>query len=44
MLGKVTGDGVYRLKSNGEIVVEEQTGKLKQIWKGAIPCLVKSKA
>ncbi|UOQ92013.1 phosphoribosylformylglycinamidine synthase subunit PurL [Halobacillus shinanisalinarum] len=44
LLGKVTGDGVYRLKSNGEVVVEEQTGKLKQIWKGAIPCLVKSKA
>ncbi|MCP3029983.1 phosphoribosylformylglycinamidine synthase subunit PurL [Halobacillus sp. A1] len=43
LLGKVTGDGVYHVQSEGETVVEEQTQTLEQLWKGAIPCLVKSK-
>ncbi|WP_101845809.1 phosphoribosylformylglycinamidine synthase subunit PurL [Halobacillus sp. Marseille-P3879] len=43
LLGKATGDGVYRIHSPKQIVVEEQTNELKQLWKGAIPCLVKSK-
>ncbi|WP_173917431.1 phosphoribosylformylglycinamidine synthase subunit PurL [Halobacillus sp. Marseille-Q1614] len=43
LLGKITGDGVYHVQSEGKTVVEEQTTILKQLWKGAIPCLVKSK-
>ncbi|GGF26359.1 phosphoribosylformylglycinamidine synthase subunit PurL [Halobacillus andaensis] len=43
LLGEATGDGVYRIRSQQETVVEEQTNDLKQLWKGAIPCLVKSK-
>ncbi|WP_163528683.1 phosphoribosylformylglycinamidine synthase subunit PurL [Halobacillus ihumii] len=44
LAGEVTKDGMYRIKENDEVVVEEQTRELKQLWKGAIPCLVKSKA
>ncbi|MFC7063251.1 phosphoribosylformylglycinamidine synthase subunit PurL [Halobacillus seohaensis] len=43
LLGKVTTDGLYRIQSQGEPVLEERTNTLKQLWKGAIPCLVKSK-
>ncbi|WP_082235212.1 phosphoribosylformylglycinamidine synthase subunit PurL [Halobacillus massiliensis] len=43
LIGKVTEDGMYRIQSEGKTVVEEQTSILKQLWKGAIPCLVKSK-
>ncbi|MFQ3544260.1 phosphoribosylformylglycinamidine synthase subunit PurL [Halobacillus rhizosphaerae] len=42
-IGKVTEDGVYKVFANNQVVVEEQTTKLKHTWKGAIPCLVKSK-
>ncbi|MCP3028377.1 phosphoribosylformylglycinamidine synthase subunit PurL [Halobacillus sp. A5] len=43
LLGKTAGDGVYRIRAQEGTVVEEQTDELKQLWKGAIPCLVKSK-
>ncbi|MGV2620771.1 phosphoribosylformylglycinamidine synthase subunit PurL [Halobacillus sp. ACCC02827] len=43
-IGKVTEDGIYRVSNKDRIVVEEQTTTLKDTWKGAIPCLVKSKA
>ncbi|KHE72063.1 phosphoribosylformylglycinamidine synthase subunit PurL [Halobacillus sp. BBL2006] len=44
LIGKVTDDGMYRVKAGEKTVVEERTFMLKQTWKGAIPCLVKSKA
>ncbi|WP_079478653.1 phosphoribosylformylglycinamidine synthase subunit PurL [Halobacillus salinus] len=43
-IGTVTEDGTYRIVSEGETVVEEETSALKASWEGAIPCLVKSKA
>ncbi|MBH0231459.1 phosphoribosylformylglycinamidine synthase subunit PurL [Halobacillus yeomjeoni] len=42
-IGTVTDDGVLRVKSGEQPVLEEQTTTLKDTWKGAIPCLVKSK-
>ncbi|WP_226584388.1 phosphoribosylformylglycinamidine synthase subunit PurL [Halobacillus litoralis] len=42
-IGTVTDDGVYRVRQ-GEVVLEAQTSELKTAWKGAIACLVKSKA
>ncbi|UOQ44088.1 phosphoribosylformylglycinamidine synthase subunit PurL [Halobacillus salinarum] len=42
-IGKVTADGTYRIFSDQQVIVEEQTARLKHTWKGAIPCLVKSK-
>lgn len=42
-IGTVTEDGVYRIVSEGDTVVEEQTAALQSSWEGAIPCLVKSK-
>ncbi|MGI8314602.1 phosphoribosylformylglycinamidine synthase subunit PurL [Halobacillus mangrovi] len=44
LIGTVTHDGIYRVKAGDQLVLEEQTSVLKQTWKGAIPCLVKSKA
>ena len=43
VIGNVKGDGVYRILSNDQVILEDQTTKLKHTWKGAIPCLVKSK-
>ncbi|GGC98327.1 phosphoribosylformylglycinamidine synthase subunit PurL [Thalassobacillus devorans] len=44
LIGHVTDDGEYRLNVNGEPIIHTATNKLKDAWKGAIPCLVKSKA
>ncbi|WP_181347915.1 phosphoribosylformylglycinamidine synthase subunit PurL [Thalassobacillus sp. CUG 92003] len=43
-IGTVTDSGVYTLTSSGRTIVEEPTTSLRDTWKGAIPCLVKSKA
>ncbi|MBA2175947.1 phosphoribosylformylglycinamidine synthase subunit PurL [Halobacillus locisalis] len=42
-IGTVTDEGTYRVVSGDDTVVEEQTSALKTSWKGAIPCLLKSK-
>ncbi|SEH88577.1 phosphoribosylformylglycinamidine synthase subunit II [Halobacillus karajensis] len=42
-IGTITEDGVYRVKQDTVVVLEEQTSTLKEAWKGAIGCLVKSK-
>ncbi|UFT99911.1 phosphoribosylformylglycinamidine synthase subunit PurL [Radiobacillus kanasensis] len=44
LIGKVTGNGMYKLAVDGTVLVEEATTNLKAVWKGAIPCLLKSKA
>lgn len=41
-IGTVTDDGIYRIRQK-EVVLEEKTSVLKEAWKGAIACLVKSK-
>ncbi|MFD1021037.1 phosphoribosylformylglycinamidine synthase subunit PurL [Thalassobacillus hwangdonensis] len=43
-IGIVTADGTMKVEHNGTNVINEQTEALKDAWKGAIPCLVKSKA
>lgn len=42
-IGTVTGNGKYIVKQK-DVVMEEQTSVLKTAWKGALSCLVKSKA
>ncbi|WLR48039.1 phosphoribosylformylglycinamidine synthase subunit PurL [Halobacillus litoralis] len=42
LIGTVTENGVYRIKQEG-VVLEEKTSVLKEAWKGAIGCLLKSK-
>ncbi|MFG6120372.1 phosphoribosylformylglycinamidine synthase subunit PurL [Thalassobacillus sp. B23F22_16] len=44
LIGRVIDDGEYRLNVNGQPIIHTVTNKLKDAWKGAIPCLVKSKA
>ncbi|WP_053217311.1 phosphoribosylformylglycinamidine synthase subunit PurL [Virgibacillus senegalensis] len=43
-IGSVTDDGQYRVHLNGESVIDQSVESLKALWKGAIPCLLKSKA
>ncbi|WP_404451320.1 phosphoribosylformylglycinamidine synthase subunit PurL [Virgibacillus necropolis] len=43
-IGTVTDNGKYVVKSNGEQVINEDAKSLQSLWKGAIPCLLKSKA
>ncbi|MFP3360871.1 hypothetical protein R0K17_26515, partial [Planococcus sp. SIMBA_143] len=43
-VGIVTEDATFRIQINGAQVIEEKTEELHQLWKGAIPCLLKSKA
>ncbi len=43
-VGIVTEDATFRIQINGAHVIEEKTEELHQLWKGAIPCLLKSKA
>ncbi|WP_028784673.1 phosphoribosylformylglycinamidine synthase subunit PurL [Thalassobacillus devorans] len=43
-VGTVNNDGHYRLSMDGETILDTPTKYLKDAWKGAIPCLVKSKA
>ncbi|WP_077624262.1 phosphoribosylformylglycinamidine synthase subunit PurL [Sediminibacillus massiliensis] len=42
-IGEVTDSGSYQATINGEKVVCESVESLKALWKGAIPCLLKSK-
>ncbi|MBM7572787.1 phosphoribosylformylglycinamidine synthase subunit PurL [Aquibacillus albus] len=42
-LGKVTDYTDIKVESSGELVVDEPVKNLKALWKGAIPCLLKSK-
>ena len=41
-IGVIKDDGIYRIRKK-EVVLEEKTSVLKEAWKGAIACLVKSK-
>ncbi len=43
-LGEVTADNKLRVKTNNETILQEEAAELKALWKGAIPCLLKSKA
>lgn len=43
-IGIVTDDGKYLVKSNGDQLINENAQSLHSLWKGAIPCLLKSKA
>lgn len=44
-IGEVTGDGQLTIRSQeGQQLVHAQTKELERAWKGAIPCLLKSKA
>ncbi|WP_188455095.1 phosphoribosylformylglycinamidine synthase subunit PurL [Virgibacillus oceani] len=43
-IGVVTGDHTYTVIGNGEKVIEENVHTLCKRWKGAISCLLKSKA
>jgi phosphoribosylformylglycinamidine synthase subunit PurL len=43
-IGIVTEDATFRIQINSAQVIEEKTEELHQLWKGAIPCLLKSKA
>ncbi|WP_078592553.1 phosphoribosylformylglycinamidine synthase subunit PurL [Evansella clarkii] len=43
-IGEVTDEAQLKvLDSNGKPILQEQTVELEDIWRGAIPCLVKSK-
>ncbi|ASN07006.1 phosphoribosylformylglycinamidine synthase subunit PurL [Virgibacillus necropolis] len=43
-IGIVTETGHYVVQSNGANVIKEDAKSLQSLWKGAIPCLLKSKA
>lgn len=43
-IGKVTNDEVLLITVNGKQIVSEEVSPLKSLWKGAIPCLLKTKA
>ncbi|ALX49055.1 phosphoribosylformylglycinamidine synthase subunit PurL [Lentibacillus amyloliquefaciens] len=40
-IGKVTGDGKFVVKANDETLINEDVQTLHDLWKGAIPCLLK---
>ncbi|MRH44910.1 phosphoribosylformylglycinamidine synthase subunit PurL [Aquibacillus halophilus] len=42
-LGYVTDSGTLRVNSSEETIIEESVESLKALWKGAIPCLLKSR-
>ncbi|MFC2949498.1 phosphoribosylformylglycinamidine synthase subunit PurL [Virgibacillus sediminis] len=44
LIGAVTADGICSVKVGEKQAVKEDTDKLKEIWKGAIPCLLNSRA
>lgn len=44
VIGHVTENGVLRVTVNKEAVITEPVQALETLWKGAIPCLLKSKA
>ncbi|MDC3417488.1 phosphoribosylformylglycinamidine synthase subunit PurL [Aquibacillus salsiterrae] len=43
-LGNVTDTAELEVSSNSDVVLKESVAQLKSLWKGAIPCLLKSKA
>lgn len=43
-LGEVTADNQLTIMANNEMILQEDAAALKALWKGAIPCLLKSKA
>ncbi|RKQ34612.1 phosphoribosylformylglycinamidine synthase subunit PurL [Oceanobacillus halophilus] len=43
-IGKVTGNSKLQVRVNGEETVNEDVSELEKLWRGAIPCLLKSKA
>lgn len=43
-LGQVTADAQLTITANNEIILQQDVATLKALWKGAIPCLLKSKA
>lgn len=43
-LGQVTADNQLTVTANNEMILQEDAAALKALWKGAIPCLLKSKA
>lgn len=40
-LGKVTNTGNLQVMHEGKAIIEESVRELEQLWKGAIPCLLK---
>ena len=45
LIGEVTSDSVLAVQSQeGQQWIHAQTEELESAWKGAIPCLLKSKA
>ncbi|WP_277678900.1 phosphoribosylformylglycinamidine synthase subunit PurL [Gracilibacillus dipsosauri] len=43
-IGTVSRNGKLVITNNGEEIMQEDVEELQQLWKGAIPCLLKSKA
>ncbi|MEA5632216.1 AIR synthase-related protein, partial [Bacillus velezensis] len=44
-IGEVTADGILAIQNqDGQQMIHAQTKELERVWKGAIPCLLKSKA
>ncbi|MEC5424355.1 phosphoribosylformylglycinamidine synthase subunit PurL [Virgibacillus sp. C22-A2] len=43
-IGVVTEDNQVTVTINNENVIQEDAAQLRELWKGAIPCLLKSKA
>jgi phosphoribosylformylglycinamidine synthase len=43
-IGEVTADDSVVIKINEDIVIQEKVKELEKLWKGAIPCMLKSKA
>lgn len=44
-IGEVTADGTLSIESEaGETLISLSAEQLRSVWKGAIPCLLKSKA
>ncbi|GAA0598783.1 phosphoribosylformylglycinamidine synthase subunit PurL [Virgibacillus siamensis] len=43
-IGTVNGSGMLNVTVNNAAIIKEDTSQLSKLWKGAIPCLLKSKA
>ncbi|MGG3561997.1 phosphoribosylformylglycinamidine synthase subunit PurL [Neobacillus rhizosphaerae] len=43
LIGQVNASGTLRVKNDNESVLEASVNELKAAWKGAIPCLLKSR-
>ncbi|WP_407269815.1 phosphoribosylformylglycinamidine synthase subunit PurL [Radiobacillus sp. PE A8.2] len=42
-IGDVTADGIMNIKVNEQMTIDTEVEGLKALWKGAIPCLLKSR-